>query len=140
MDIYEIRRKNLHQLIQKYEGAARLARRLGHKGNSYISQLSTGHRPVTERTARDIERELRLPTLWFDAPPGATVKSLEPVAQPPVEMDKLIDAISAVLGWLEKEGRLLPAKAAAEAIVFTHQESIKGHVVDTGNAIRLISR
>lgn len=30
MDIYEIRRKNLHQLIQKYEGAARLARRLGH--------------------------------------------------------------------------------------------------------------
>lgn len=50
MDIYEIRRKNLHQLIQKYEGAA------------------------------------------------------------------------------------------AEAIVFIYQESIKGHVVDTGNVIRLISR
>lgn len=44
MDIYEIRRKNLHHLIAKYEGAATLARRLGHKGNSYLSQLSTGHR------------------------------------------------------------------------------------------------
>lgn len=140
MDIYEIRRKNLHQLIQKYEGAARLARRLGHKGNSYLSQLSTGHRPVTERTARDIEKQLNLPNLWFDATAGGNAKALEPVPQPPVEMDKFIDAITAVLAQLEKDGRMIPAKDAAEAIVFIYQESLKNNKVDPARVIRLVSR
>lgn len=103
-------------------------------------QLSTGHRPITEKTAREIEKELRLPNLWFDAPPGGAAKDLEPVPQPPVEVDKFIGAIERVLSQIEVEGRIVSARLVAEAIMFVYQESLKGHSVDVASVLRLVSR
>ncbi len=60
-DLRETRRKNLVLLIERAEGPTNLAKKLGHKGPSYVSQLSKGKRPIHEETAREFETKLKLP-------------------------------------------------------------------------------
>lgn len=63
-----VRVENLRLLLMQWNGPAMLARKLQHSGPSYLSQIMSGNRPFTEKTARKIEAKLDLPVGWLDRP------------------------------------------------------------------------
>lgn len=65
-NLQDLRRRNLKALIKEWDGPTNLATKLGHSGPSYLSQLVSGNRPITENTARAIEVKLALPPRWLD--------------------------------------------------------------------------
>lgn len=62
----ERRRLNLKTLARQEDGPTNLARRLGYSGPSYISQMLSGHRKISEDAARTYEQKLNLPAHWLD--------------------------------------------------------------------------
>lgn len=60
------RRRNNLRALREQRGAEALAKELGLKNTSYLSQLIHKHRAITERTARIWEKKLGMPTNWFD--------------------------------------------------------------------------
>lgn len=64
--IEELRRKNLALLKEQWGGEWQsLAKKIG-KSPSHLSQIQSGHRPFTEKTARAIEQKLVLAERWLD--------------------------------------------------------------------------
>lgn len=63
--LLDLRRNNLRALREQ-RGADALARDLGLKNTSYLSQLIHRHRAITERTARVWEKKLGMAAGWFD--------------------------------------------------------------------------
>lgn len=63
--LLDVRRNNLRALREE-RGAESLAKALGLKNTSYLSQLIHRHRAITERTARTWEKRLGLRAGWFD--------------------------------------------------------------------------
>lgn len=70
VSVYDIRRTNLRKLMTQWGGPTSLAAKLGHSNGSYLAQLAGPHpsREVSERTAREMESALSLPSGWFDQP------------------------------------------------------------------------
>lgn len=68
MDTYEIRRANLRRLMSDWGGPTTLAAKLKHANGSYLAQLAGPHpsRELSEKTARQIEHALGLPSGWLD--------------------------------------------------------------------------
>src|SRR5947209_2514390 len=65
-DKMHLRRRNLLLLKEQTRDEWQtLAKRLG-STKSWLSQLSTGHRPFSEKTARGFEKKLNLSSGWFD--------------------------------------------------------------------------
>ena len=66
--LYDIRRENLKTLVAD-KGNTEVAKAAGYSSSSYLSQMvgPKSKRPVTEATARKVERALGLPHLWLDA-------------------------------------------------------------------------
>lgn len=52
---------------------AAMGRALGYRDGAFVRQMIEGERPVSEKTARAIEVELRLPEGWMDQVPTTTV-------------------------------------------------------------------
>lgn len=96
----EIRRKNLRKLMDEH-GATVLAKRLGYRSPTFLSQLAGPNptRQVTEKTARRFEADLGLPTGYLDGRP-ATVD--------------LADIIRLVGRLAEGEGVELPVNRFAD--------------------------
>lgn len=72
MDVFEIRGRNLQQLLQQLSARGitkniDAAQALGGLGASYLSQLKSGKR-IGEDTARKIERALNKSPGWMDQP------------------------------------------------------------------------
>lgn len=73
MDMREIRRERLLQLIGEQKGAGKqrtLAGLIG-KAPAQVSQWVNRTRTITEDTARQIEAKLKKPKGWLDHEPGA---------------------------------------------------------------------
>lgn len=70
-DIQKSRRTNLNQILAEVDGPTVLAHRMGLKGPSFISQMGTGHRKITDNTARKIEEAASKPRYWLDEPHSA---------------------------------------------------------------------
>ena len=74
MDKNEIRRRQLLKLIDQYGDGfkTRFARRVKMHPSAiahFLYSPDSGHfRPITEKTVAYIEKELDLPTGWFDSP------------------------------------------------------------------------
>lgn len=132
--VHEIRRKNLNLLADQHDGPTALARKLEHPGTSYMSQLTTGRKTISERTARTIEKQLRLPHMWFDGPAPRGVSG--PVA---VDMAALGRAIETVVAELYRVGKKIPAAKFADAVLLVYVEESKGSKADVAAVIRLAS-
>ena len=76
MKLHDQRSTNLKALIAKH-GASKLAAKLGHSGPSYLSQLTSGNRPITEKAARKIEEGLNLEPGWMDVSHNAHEGALD---------------------------------------------------------------
>ncbi len=67
--VRKTRRARLNELVDspRFGGvAARLGEALGYSSKSWVNELLTGKKPITERTARGIESKLKLPAGWLD--------------------------------------------------------------------------
>ena len=73
----DTRRANLRKLIEQLGGPAALAKRMKLSGPSYISQIVSGNRPLTEKTARKIETVLHLSERWLDTGGGAQTTEID---------------------------------------------------------------
>lgn len=95
--VYDIRRENLRTLARQWGGPTSLSRKLGHSNGSYLAQLigPNPSRDVSEKTARDIENRLQLPTGWMDA---------EHSDAPRVDDAALSDCVRAVASVLRDVG------------------------------------
>lgn len=77
MDIREIRRARLLQLVQQQNGAGKqrkLAAAIG-KAPAQISQWINQTRTITEDSAREIEAKAKLPIGWLDLDPDAPTRT-----------------------------------------------------------------
>ena len=71
MDISETRKRRLLELTQRYDSVADFCRKCN-LTETYIRQLTGGHRNIGEKTARKIERAAGIASGWLD---GDIVKS-----------------------------------------------------------------
>lgn len=78
----------LDELAKKVGGRAKLGRELGYEDGSFIRQMISGERPITEKTIKLIDR-LRNGAFrgWFDRLPKPGALS-EPPAPPPGFKDR----------------------------------------------------
>ncbi|AOY00119.1 S24 family peptidase [Jeongeupia sp. USM3] len=140
MEIAEIRRRNLRQLIRsRFDGtAANLAQLIGRQPG-YVSRLLTENedhrRNLGEKLARDIEAQCGLPTGWLDhendqVPPVAPA-TITPPPVPLIQRDLCRFKVysleaSAGAGLANGEAELLGAleflPADAEAIIGTRND------------------
>lgn len=66
MDIKKARVQRLIELIERLGGAANVARNFDDINPSYISQLINEIRPFGEKSARNLEKKLKLDEYYFD--------------------------------------------------------------------------
>lgn len=83
MDINELRRLNLENLAGGFSSYAEMGRR-GGIDPTYISQMINGHRKIGEKSARNLELKLGMPTGWLDQDHSQDMeKNFEAPARPP---------------------------------------------------------
>jgi len=97
------RQRNLRRLIAQWGGGEALAKKLGYANGSYLSHMATGHRPITEKTARRIETELRLPPMWMDAEHDARRDDPPPVRVSTTLFAQVVEAVSTAMQELGVE-------------------------------------
>ncbi|MEY4402305.1 MAG: hypothetical protein RIR91_340 [Verrucomicrobiota bacterium] len=98
-DVTDTRVVNLSTLASQWGGASSLAKKLKLSGPSYICQLISGVRPITEKTARKFEHQLGLATGWMDMDHNATTKAA-------ILDDRLITKAIALVGEAVNENQI----------------------------------
>lgn len=72
-DIAEQRRKNLKLIVAENGGSpSTVAAAIGLSGPSFISQMTSGKRNISENTARKLEAAYHKPAYWMDQPHSST--------------------------------------------------------------------
>lgn len=73
MTVKELRQAKLKRLIvEKAGGKQRLFAETYGFNAAYLSQMCTGHRDIGDKTARKIEKALKLPVGWMDSKESTT--------------------------------------------------------------------
>ena len=92
MNISDYRRENLRRFTDANGGPTAVAKRLGYSNSSYLVQMIGPNpmRPVSERTARNVEEKFNLPEGTLDRPaPSIPLQAAQrpanplPVIEPP---------------------------------------------------------
>lgn len=123
-DIQRVRRENIRALIEKWGGPSTLGKRLGHSGPSYLSQLISGKRPITEKVVRKMENELHLALGALDAEPGAAL----PFAG--TDHPVLAASIRALADEIERAKIEISSKKQFELVALVYE-----HAVNAGGKI-----
>lgn len=133
--IYEIRVENLRALVRD-RGALSVAKACGYSNASFISQMAgkNATHPVTETTARKIEKGLGLSEYWLDVERDAVGRTVAPpkaktVAEntpPPVET-----AIPVTM--------LDPARAAACAAAISEAMAAAGTKLNHAKIVKIVT-
>lgn len=131
-DIAKVRREALKRLIAEEHGPTALAKRLGNVGASYLSQLASGKKPFTEKTARKIEKGLGLPQWTLDTENGA--------ALPFAGTDhSLIAAVVRAVGEALEKAKIQPGSTKfAELVAMVYEKAAQAGHVDLAYIQRLI--
>lgn len=125
LDLQATRKKNLKALIKEWDGPTNLAKKLGYAGPSYLSQLIGPGKPITEKTARHIEREVGKAAGWMDreSPP------LAPGAVDSARIDRLMLSIISAVDDVKLH---LPPRCMANLVSFVYECAMMPvHVDDT---------
>jgi hypothetical protein len=131
-DIQEVRRVNLKLLIAQWGGPTSLAKKLGFAGPSYLSQLISGLRPITEKCTHKTEMALELTPGWMD-------EEHEDNAKPAAVDDMLVTKVVKLLGVALEEAKLqLPPSKFANLVVMVYEESTRRGSTDENYIKQLI--
>lgn len=132
MDINEIRRKKLRNLIEKAKSQTEFAEKIG-KDPSYLSQVA-GINPsknIGTRVARSIEKKLKLPEGWMDQDhsghPAVQEESEEYGAQPIIP----VYTITAGMG----RGRFVESEQVLKIVVVNQSTLRDMRLSGTGHGI-----
>jgi hypothetical protein len=130
--IQEVRRANLRRVIEKNGGAASVARMLGLSGPSHLSQILSGHRPFTEKTARKFEAKLGMPEYSFDQREGEDI----PFAG--LDMHMLGESARVIAEELKRAHMNLTSERYSRLVRVVYETSMQAGAVDRANVARLI--
>lgn len=119
VDIHEIRKKNLKVLVAQWDGPTNLSKQLGYTSGSYVSQMLSGNRPITEKKARQIEAKLNLEINWLDTV-HSNGTSTRPVALDTADLARIITVLTTLLE--EASVRMPPAKFA-ELVAMVYEDA-----------------
>jgi hypothetical protein len=114
--VYDKRRDNLRALMQQWGGPTSLAKKLGHANGSYLAQLAGPHpsRDLSEKTAREIETKLGLPSNWLDGEHGQAK---------PVDDEALSACVRAVAAALRDAGRRPSPDQMADLVALAYEHA-----------------
>jgi DNA-binding transcriptional regulator YdaS (Cro superfamily) len=118
-DIHEIRKKNFKALVAQWEGPTNLAKKLGYTGPSYVSQMVSGNRPITEKTARQIEAKLDLAIGWLDTAHTGP-QAARPAILDTTDLARIISLLTTALE--EARVKMQPAKFA-ELVAMVYEDA-----------------
>lgn len=121
--------RNVRTLINQWGGPTSLAKKLRLSGSSYLAQLTSGHRPITEKTARKIEAQLGLATGWLDADHDATTRSVR------LDDTLLTRTITLVAAVIEETHVTVPPDKLAEIVSWVYEDAS-----ETGNPSEALVR
>lgn len=127
-DLSRTRIENLKVLLVQWGGPTVLARKLQYSGPSYLSQLLSGNRPFTEKTARMIEASLDLPSLWLDRAHNMTTD---------IDPELLSAVVSQVSAALPPKGIVAP-RQVSEVIALVYENAKATGQVDEEYIKRLM--
>jgi hypothetical protein len=120
------RKQNLRALIKQWDGPTHLARKLRYSGPSYLSQLISPAKPITEKTAHYIEEQLDLAPGWMDADHEHADSAL-------------IGRVMAVVGEQLAKADAHPSTAGmAELVPLVYDDALLKGAVDPGFVSRVI--
>lgn len=132
-DLQFIRKKNLRVLIAEYNGPTALAKLLKYSGPSYLSQMVGPHKPITEKTARAVEKVTGKPTGWLD---------IDHEAMPPpiqkADTALLSTVVLAVSTALDESKLRVATPTLAELIALIYEDALAKGAVDTTYLARII--
>lgn len=133
MDLQDRRRASLRLLIKQWGGPTTLAKKLQHKGPSYLSQLVSGNRPITEKTARGVEDKLGLPGGWMDQDPT------ERTGQQPRLDTALLSRVLPLVDETLREVRAVPTTdQRSEIIALVYEDAQAKGGIDEGFLRRIV--
>lgn len=126
----DIRKKALALLAEQWGGPTNLAKKLN-VTPSYVSQMLSGERPITEKTALKIEEKLGLGFGWMSASHAAE-------GPRPVD-DELVSRVILTVGTLAEEAgiHLAPSKFA-EVVALVYEEATRTKTIDEGYIARVL--
>jgi hypothetical protein len=123
------RKKNLRALIKQWDGPTHLAKKLHYSGPSFLSQLIGPSKPITEKTARFIEKTVDLPEGWLDLDHPAAHNHNETPAK--IDTSLVGRVMLSVGGALEDAGLRLSNARMAKLVSFVYEATaVKGEVDD----------
>jgi len=123
-DLSAVRRENLKRLVEARGGPSSLAKLLGHAGPSFLSQLTTGRRIVSEKIARGIEDILGLPLGTLDVRPG------ERVPFEGTDHALIASCVRAVGAELERAKIQASSQKFAELVALVYERAVVTGAVD----------
>ena len=127
--VTETRIENLKLLLVQWGGPTVLAKKLHYSGPSYLSQLLSGNRPFTEKTARTIEVSLDLPALWLDRPHNGSSD---------IDPDLLSSVVALVQASLPHKGPSPAPHQMSEIIILVYEQAKELGTVDEEYVKRLV--
>ncbi len=113
------RQKNLRALIAQWGGGEALAKKLGYANPSYLSQMSTGYRPISEKTARKLEAKLALPVGWLDR--EHATESPKPPQPEKVDASLFAKVVVLVGAQMSEQGVQLTVAKFEEVVAFVYE-------------------
>lgn len=130
--ISDLRKTNLRALIAQWGGPTNLGKKLGHSGPSYLAQLVSENRPVTEKTARNIESKLGMELGWLDKEHTETAKPVK------VDQSLIAKAVLDVGAALEEHNVTVKPAKFADLVALVYAEAAKTGTVDEQLVQRLV--
>lgn len=121
------------ELIEASGGPTPLAKRLKLSGPSYLCQLSSGLRPITEKTARKYERMLGLAEGYLDRGEAPVPENKPFPARPGITQ-----AVVALAAAQEAEGVTLSAERQGELLEVLLDEATRTGEVSATLAAHLV--
>lgn len=124
MKLTEIRRENMRALIDKH-GAGKLAKKLGYKQPSFLSQMCGPNptREITEKSARNYEEALKLPEGYLDVLHGPEVE--QQPAKPAADPNMVAEVIRLVGSICANEAVNLPPVKFADVVALAYLDAVE---------------
>lgn len=97
----DLRRRNLLLLKRQWEDDWQVLAKKLDVSASYLSQIQSGHRPFSERTARQFEDKLKLKEGWFDLEHSSTMPTSQ--NDDAALLSRTVDALDLALKGLGKD-------------------------------------
>jgi hypothetical protein len=128
----DTRRENLRHLADQWGGPTGIAKQIGWAGPSYVSQLTNGHRPITEKTARLVEEKLRLDQGWLDQ------EHELPRGVANVDESMVMQVMKAVGAALQEAGVSIGPRKMAQLVEVLYEDAARSGAVDREKVRRMV--